>query len=383
MCAVCVCVCFLIFFFLVVPEFPFCTFSFFQHSMAPLALKIKGKKTFACLTGLDSEEDFSKTWRVCTKVKDALEEGTRLENLSWRLWFRQHLLTNKRSKLSATAPLQLNHHHATWIPPKMPRKTTQLRAAAPTSALASAPGQGAPTAEWPASTDLPSPASIKLTQVPVPALTGPTVPGLQPMSAPLEAEYLYPNQRHFTLHRFASDEASDRMAELEDIFAMSDTQRFLSSVSEDAMPMWNFGYPSPTDGYFTPQTLSPQSLTLTQIPSDASFLASENALTSLSMPSSPNLGHSSQFPHDDYHQQQQQLLLLQAVPNPLILTPATQDRETCYMAYTPSLSVTESMTNHLLTMTRQEPTFSAAATAPVMNRQQQITDEQCKLYVDF
>ncbi|KAI9007509.1 hypothetical protein J3Q64DRAFT_1648859, partial [Phycomyces blakesleeanus] len=57
--------------------------------MAPLVLKIKGSKSFLPFSNLDSEEDLSKTWRVCTKVKDSLENGSRLENLSWRLWFRQ------------------------------------------------------------------------------------------------------------------------------------------------------------------------------------------------------------------------------------------------------------------------------------------------------
>ncbi|KAI9596010.1 hypothetical protein SYNPS1DRAFT_16277, partial [Syncephalis pseudoplumigaleata] len=54
--------------------------------MPPIVLKIKGSRPFLPFAELDSEEDLSKTWRVCTKVKDSLENGSRLENLSWRLW---------------------------------------------------------------------------------------------------------------------------------------------------------------------------------------------------------------------------------------------------------------------------------------------------------
>jgi len=36
-----------------------------------------------------SEEELRNTWRVFTKVKDVLDNGRRLENASWRLWFRE------------------------------------------------------------------------------------------------------------------------------------------------------------------------------------------------------------------------------------------------------------------------------------------------------
>ncbi|CAG8546625.1 5019_t:CDS:2 [Paraglomus occultum] len=68
--------------------------------MAPTELKIKGKTCFSHLSSIDTDEDLSKTWRLMTKVKDALEYGRRLENLSWRLWFMHHLIVydQKRSK---------------------------------------------------------------------------------------------------------------------------------------------------------------------------------------------------------------------------------------------------------------------------------------------
>ncbi|KAI8974974.1 hypothetical protein BDB01DRAFT_380360 [Pilobolus umbonatus] len=79
--------------------------------MAPLVLKVKGNKTFSPFTSLTSEDDLSKTWRICTKVKDSLENGSRLENLSWRLWFRQQLLKEEGTfkKLPLCTARKLSH----------------------------------------------------------------------------------------------------------------------------------------------------------------------------------------------------------------------------------------------------------------------------------
>ncbi|KAI8888296.1 hypothetical protein K501DRAFT_240606 [Backusella circina FSU 941] len=69
--------------------------------MAPIILKVKGNNQLLPFSNLDSEDDLSKTWRVCTKVKDALENGSRLENLSWRLWFSHNVQeNNKKNKKS-------------------------------------------------------------------------------------------------------------------------------------------------------------------------------------------------------------------------------------------------------------------------------------------
>ncbi|KAJ2374682.1 hypothetical protein IW150_002969 [Coemansia sp. RSA 2607] len=54
--------------------------------MAPILLKIKGTKMFSPFNEIEDVGDLSTLWRVCTKVKDSLENGSRLENLSWRLW---------------------------------------------------------------------------------------------------------------------------------------------------------------------------------------------------------------------------------------------------------------------------------------------------------
>ncbi|CAO3623500.1 unnamed protein product [Cunninghamella echinulata] len=72
--------------------------------MAPIVLKIKGNKSFSPFSNIDSEDELSKAWRVCTKVKDSLENGSRLENLSWRLWFVHNVLNNNNPK--SKAPIQ-------------------------------------------------------------------------------------------------------------------------------------------------------------------------------------------------------------------------------------------------------------------------------------
>ncbi|KAH9476806.1 GATA-binding factor 1-A [Psilocybe cubensis] len=66
-----------------------------------LNLKFKGNKSFVAFSNLNDTESLTKTWKVCTKVASYLEQGQRLENLSWRLWHLQNLMVdtdNARSK---------------------------------------------------------------------------------------------------------------------------------------------------------------------------------------------------------------------------------------------------------------------------------------------
>ncbi|KAI8851516.1 hypothetical protein BC829DRAFT_441426 [Chytridium lagenaria] len=68
--------------------------------MAPIVLKIKASQNndnFSPFAEMDTGDDLARAWKVCTKVKDALEHGNRLENLSWRLWhLHQSLVTSKK-----------------------------------------------------------------------------------------------------------------------------------------------------------------------------------------------------------------------------------------------------------------------------------------------
>jgi hypothetical protein len=66
-----------------------------------LNLKFKGNKSFVAFSQLNDQDSLTKTWKVCTKVASFLEQGQRLENLSWRLWHLQNLMVdtdNARSK---------------------------------------------------------------------------------------------------------------------------------------------------------------------------------------------------------------------------------------------------------------------------------------------
>ncbi|KAJ7726839.1 hypothetical protein DFH07DRAFT_930958 [Mycena maculata] len=57
-----------------------------------LNLKFKGNKSFVAFNNLNDTESLAKTWKVCTRVASHLEQGQRLENLSWR-----HLFLTMRS----------------------------------------------------------------------------------------------------------------------------------------------------------------------------------------------------------------------------------------------------------------------------------------------
>ncbi|KAJ1967802.1 hypothetical protein H4R34_006353, partial [Dimargaris verticillata] len=97
--------------------------------MAPLILKIKGNKGFTPFADVGSIEELSKTWRVITKVKDSLEDGSRLENLSWRLWHLHSLVLDgcpvePFRKLSAQTTARLDSNHKATTPPTKPRKTS-------------------------------------------------------------------------------------------------------------------------------------------------------------------------------------------------------------------------------------------------------------------
>ncbi|GBE86863.1 hypothetical protein SCP_1001050 [Sparassis crispa] len=66
-----------------------------------LNLKFKGNKSFVPFSNLSDADSLTLTWKVCTKVASFLEQGQRLENLSWRLWHLQNLMVdtdNAKSK---------------------------------------------------------------------------------------------------------------------------------------------------------------------------------------------------------------------------------------------------------------------------------------------
>ncbi|KAG8733387.1 hypothetical protein FRC11_006655 [Ceratobasidium sp. 423] len=78
-------------------------------TMAPFVLKFKvrrpspppagadcsqGNKSFSPFSNLTDGDALTRTWKVCTKVAAHLEQGQRLENLSWRLWHLHNLMVD-------------------------------------------------------------------------------------------------------------------------------------------------------------------------------------------------------------------------------------------------------------------------------------------------
>ncbi|KAJ2956849.1 hypothetical protein NQZ79_g7353 [Umbelopsis isabellina] len=208
--------------------------------MAPIVLKIKGNKSFSPFSNLDSLEELSKTWRVCTKVKDSLENGSRLENLSWRLWFQHHLLVDgakgksQFKKLSSITTRKLESEKSTSL--------TQMA-----------------KAKKPIKQELPVPDAAKL------VMAQQQLQHLQLQQQQLQQQQQQQQQRqaesqqeqnllqqeqpqqnlntnNFVLHQFTSDQADDQIIELQDIFQpYGGIQAFLSSEAGQ-LPVVEFPY---------------------------------------------------------------------------------------------------------------------------------------------
>ena len=61
----------------------------------------QGNKSFSPFSNIADSDSLTRTWKVCTKIASHLEQGQRLENLSWRLWHLQNLIVesdNAKSK---------------------------------------------------------------------------------------------------------------------------------------------------------------------------------------------------------------------------------------------------------------------------------------------
>ncbi|ORE10162.1 hypothetical protein BCV72DRAFT_286264 [Rhizopus microsporus var. microsporus] len=138
--------------------------------MAPILLKVKGNTESLPFGNLDSPDDLSKTWRVCTKVKDSLENGSRLENLSWRLWFAHNVNQKKKKFASPTVSFKIPDDFD--FNRKKKKKTIQEK-------------------------EIEYRRNLKLQQQ-------------------KQAQHIL--QEQFTLQKFTSDQAGDQVIELDDIF---------------------------------------------------------------------------------------------------------------------------------------------------------------------
>ncbi|KAI8882399.1 hypothetical protein K501DRAFT_251491 [Backusella circina FSU 941] len=197
--------------------------------MAPLVLKIKGNKTFSPFSTLSSEDDLSKTWRVCTKVKDSLENGSRLENLSWRLWFRQDRFKKQ-------------HKHFRRLSLRTARKLSSNVKLTPLN-------------------------DIKLEPIAQDEVVQQTV-----FDPAFYIQQEYPGMNQFNMTQQPESE-DNTLVQLDDILNVFNNAQGLSNIPNDIMQDgWDFGYPSPTNPYGSPT--SPHMRMPPPIPdSDAVYVA--------------------------------------------------------------------------------------------------------------
>jgi len=75
------------------------------ENMNAFLLQIKGDASFSLFSQVTDAESLSQTWKLCSKVASHLEQGKRLENLSWRL-FHLHSMMTGESPNSRTQTFQ-------------------------------------------------------------------------------------------------------------------------------------------------------------------------------------------------------------------------------------------------------------------------------------
>lgn len=66
-----------------------------SENMNTFVLQIKGDTSFSLFSQVTDAESLSQTWKLCSKVAGHLEQGKRLENLSWRLFHLHSIMTGE------------------------------------------------------------------------------------------------------------------------------------------------------------------------------------------------------------------------------------------------------------------------------------------------
>lgn len=210
--------------------------------MAPIVLKVKGNMQ-SLPFGNDSSDDLSKTWRVCTKVKDSLENGSRLENLSWRLWFAHNVndSTKKKSTVSPAASALLRNFKVPDNFDFKAQKKTKTNAELEADYRRKLSLQQKKQAEQKIQDAVnkmifaaPKPSSSKETNRKC---------QLQQQQQPQQQQqqqqqsvYTYARpSKEFKLHQYTSDQANDQVIELDDIFKSfgDDMQAYLDPSEEN------------------------------------------------------------------------------------------------------------------------------------------------------
>ncbi|KAI8643596.1 hypothetical protein BD408DRAFT_342018 [Parasitella parasitica] len=219
--------------------------------MAPIVLKVKGNVQSSLFNDDDPSADLSKTWRVCTKVKDSLENGSRLENLSWRLWFAHNTNDNKKSTSVSPAAASLLRNFK--VPDDFDFKALQQKKKKTHAEL---------EADYRRKLSLQQKkqAEQKIQDF-----------GLYTDAINMD------KQKEFTLHQFTSDQAGDQVIELDDIF---------NSFSGDMQ------------AYLNPSEESPTSQQLDQIINQSWPLASADFVPTTSNNPSPVTYQPPPYQHD-------------------------------------------------------------------------------------
>ncbi|KAL7308543.1 hypothetical protein PS15m_011733 [Mucor circinelloides] len=182
--------------------------------MAPIVLKVKGNMQSLPFNNDDASDDLSKTWRVCTKVKDSLENGSRLENLSWRLWFAHN--TNDNKKSSAVSPAAASLLRNFKVPDDFDFKAQQ---------------QKRKKIKTHAELEAEYRRKLSLQQK---KQAEQKIQDFSLFNNNSNSSVNMDRQKEFTLHQFTSDQAGDQVIELDDIFKSfgGDMQAYLNPSEE-------------------------------------------------------------------------------------------------------------------------------------------------------
>ncbi|KAI8354078.1 hypothetical protein BD560DRAFT_357540 [Blakeslea trispora] len=180
--------------------------------MAPIVLKVKGNME-SLPFGNDPSEDLSKTWRVCTKVKDSLENGSRLENLSWRLWFAHNINDCKRNKSALLRNFRIPDN---FDFPKASQQTKRTKAELEAEYRRTLILQQTKQAEQ------------KIQDAKSKML-------FNTITTDKQSIHYQNSSKEFTLQQFTSDQSGDQVIELEDIFKSlgGDMQAYLNPSEEN------------------------------------------------------------------------------------------------------------------------------------------------------
>lgn len=71
-------------------------------SQSTILLKAKGGKPFGAFANLTDDSSLQLTWKVCSKVAAHLDQGQRIENLSWRLWHLRDVMVSQNGEGPST-----------------------------------------------------------------------------------------------------------------------------------------------------------------------------------------------------------------------------------------------------------------------------------------